>query len=154
VRLAYAGSGYVPDHGTTHLLEGGVIAFPAATVSIRVGATAALGRRTTSAVGGLEWEACNLLDQGCEFTGSPSHDGEPLGSTALPAYLRLDLGVRKHWHFQVVGRDATVALFGTVTNLLNRRNLLTYARDPDSGELRPIEMRPLAPLLVGLDWQF
>ncbi|MBA3260859.1 MAG: TonB-dependent receptor [Gemmatimonadales bacterium] len=154
VRLAYGGSGYVPDHGTTHLLEGGIIVFPTATVSVRAGATAATGRRTTTAAGGLEWEACNLLDQGCEFTGSPSYDGEPLGSTALPAYLRLDLGVRKHWHFHFVGRDATVALFGTVTNLLNRKNVLTYVRDGDGGEPRPVEMRPLAPLLVGLDWQF
>ncbi|MBA3554229.1 MAG: TonB-dependent receptor [Gemmatimonadales bacterium] len=153
VRLAYAESGYVPDHGTTHLLEGGVIVFPTATVSVRVGATAALGRRTTAAAGGLEWEACNLLDQGCEFTGSPNHDGQPLGSTALPAYLRVDLGVRKHWHFHLAGRDATVALFGTITNLLNRKNILTYLRAPDAGEPHPIEMRPLAPLLIGLDWQ-
>lgn len=154
VRLEYAESGYVPDHGTTHLLEGGIIVFPAATLSLRVGATAALGRRTTTAAGGLEWEACNLLDKGCEFTGSPSYDGEQLGSTPLPAYLRVDLGVRKHWHFDFAGRDATVALFGTVTNLLDRKNVLTYARDPATGEPVPIEMRPLAPLLLGLDWQF
>lgn len=154
VRLAYGEGEYAPDHGTTHLVESGVIVFPSATVSVRLGATAAFGRRTTTAVGGFEWEACNLLDQGCEFGGSPTHDGEPLGATALPAYLRVDLGVRKHWHFEVAGRDAMVALFGTVTNLLNRKNVLTFARQPSTGELVPVHMRPLAPLLVGLDWQF
>jgi hypothetical protein len=154
VRLDYQESDYVPDHGATHLLQGGLIVFPTATTSIRLGATGALGRHTTTTTGGLEWEACNLLDQGCEFGGSPNYGSEPLGTTALPAYLRVDLGIRKHWHFHLGGRDAMVALFGTVTNLLNRKNVLTYTRDPATGARVPIEMRPLAPLVVGLDWRF
>lgn len=153
-RLRYDQSRYVPDHGTTHLLHGGLIVFPTATTSIRLGATGALGRRTTPITGGLEWEACNLLDQGCEFAGSPEYGAGSIGSTALPAYMRVDLGVRKHWHFQLGGRDAMVALFATVTNLLNRKNILTYTDNPATGERAPIEMRPLAPLVVGLDWRF
>jgi hypothetical protein len=153
VRLQYADSAYVPEYGTTHLLEGGAIVYPTATLSVKIGATAAFGRQATAAVGGFEWEACNLLDRGCEFSGSPSHDGETLGGTSLPGYFRLDLGVRKHWHLHVGGRDAVVALFGTVTNLLNYDNILTFIRDPATGAQTPIEMRPLAPLLVGLDWQ-
>jgi hypothetical protein len=131
-----------------------VIVFPSATTSLRLGATSVLGRRTTTATGGLEWEACNLLDRGCEFGGSPEYTGDPLGGTSLPAYLRVDLGVRKHWHVQLAGRDAMVALFGTLTNVLNRSNVLTYVRNPATGERVPVEMRPLAPLVVGLDWRF
>jgi hypothetical protein len=152
-RLGYSDSTYVPEYGTTHLLEGGAILFPTATLAVKIGATAGFGRRATAAVGGFEWESCNLLDRGCEFSGSPIHDGEALGGTALPGYLRFDLGVRKHWHLHLGGRDAVVALFGTVTNLLNRGNVLTFIRDPSTGERAPVEMRPLAPLLVGLDWQ-
>jgi hypothetical protein len=154
VRLRYGESGYMPGHGTTHLLQGGLIVFPSATTSIRLGATGALGRRTTALSSGLEWEACNLLDRGCEFAGSPSHSSQAIGATPLPGYLRVDLGIRKHWHFQLAGRDAMVALFATVTNLLNRTNVLTYAEDPETGKPVPIEMRPLAPLVAGLDWRF
>jgi hypothetical protein len=154
VRFRYGATGYAPDHGSTHLLQGGVIVFPSATTSLRLGATSVLGRRTTTATGGLEWEACNLLDRGCEFGGSPEYTGDPLGGTSLPAYLRVDLGVRKHWHVQLAGRDAMVALFGTLTNVLNRSNVLTYVRNPATGERVPVEMRPLAPLLIGLDWRF
>jgi hypothetical protein len=154
VRLRYGESGYVPDHGTTHLLQGGVIVFPSATTSIRLGATGALGRRTTGLSGGLEWEACNLLDRGCEFAGSPDNGNGPIGATQLPGYLRVDLGVRKHWHFPLAGRDAMVAFFATVTNLLNRKNVLTYSKDTATGNPLPVEMRPLAPLVVGLDWRF
>ncbi len=154
VRFGYADSSYTPDHGAAQRFEGGVIVFPTATSSIRLGVSGALGRRTTTIAGGLEWEACNLLDKGCEFGGSPRYDGQRLGATRLPRYLRLDLGVRQHWHVAVAGRDAVVALFGTVTNLLSRKNVLTYARDPVTGRLIEIEMRPFAPLVVGLDWQF
>ncbi len=154
VRLGDGQSNYVPDHGATHLFEGGLIVFPTATFSIRLGATGALGRRTTTVTGGLEWEACNLLDQGCEFGGSPHYGAEPLGQTALPTYFRVDLGIRKHWHIEIGGHDALIALFGTVTNLFSRKNLLTYARNPSTGQLVGIEMRPLSPLVVGLDLRF
>jgi hypothetical protein len=153
VRLQYGESGYVPGHGTTHLLQGGLIVFPSATTSLRLGATGALGRRTTALAGGLEWEACNLLDRGCEFAGTPDIGGQALGATALPGYLRVDLGIRKHWHFQLAKRDAMVALFATITNVVNRKNVLTYTKDAATGNPVPVEMRPLAPLVVGLDWR-
>ncbi len=154
VTLADGATRYAPDHAATHLFDAGAIVFPTATTSLRLGVAGGLGRRTTTVSGGFEWEACNLLDRGCEFGGSPHYAGQPIGATELPGYLRVDLGVRKHWHVQAGGRDAVVALFATVTNLFGRRNLLTRARDPSTGELADIEMRPLAPLVVGLDWRF
>jgi len=47
-----------------------------------------------------------------------------------------------------------VGLFGTVTNVLDRRNVLTLARDQRTGDAAAIGMRPMAPLVVGLDWRF
>jgi len=154
VRLEYGDSTYVPSHGTTHLVEAGVIVFPTATLSVRLGATGGAGRRATTASGALEWEACNLLDRGCELGGSPQAGAEPPGGRRLPAYFRVDLGARQHWHLRIAGRDASVALFGTVTNLFGRRNILTYAANPTTGEVTAVDMRPLAPLVVGLDWRF
>jgi hypothetical protein len=102
---------------------------------------------------GLEWEACNLLDRGCEFAGSP-RASDQLGATHLPAYVRVDVGVRKHWHLELAQRDATIALFATVTNLFARRNVLNYGTDPATGAPAVIEMRPLSPLVAGIDWRF
>jgi hypothetical protein len=154
VRLRYGDSSYVPDHATAHLLEGGAIAFPTATTSVRLGATAGLGRRTSVVAGGLDWEPCNLIDGGCEFGGSPHNEPGPPGATELPPYLRVDLGVRKHWHVHVGGRDVVLAAFGTVTNVFGRQNMLTYARNPSTGEVAAIGMRPPSPLVIGLDWRF
>ena len=154
VRMRYGDSSYVPDYATSHLIDGGAIVFPTPTTSVRIGASAGIGRRTSVVAGGLEWESCNLLDQGCEFAGSPHNEPGAPAATALPAYLRLDVGVRKHWHLHVGARDVTLAVFGTVTNVVGRRNTLSYVRNPSTGEISAIGMRPLSPLVVGLDWRF
>jgi hypothetical protein len=94
------------------------------------------------------------LYSACELGGTPRHvNGQP-GAAKLPPYLRLDLGVRKHWDLEAAGRTAQVAVFGTVTNVLGRRNVLTVATEPSTGEQIEIGMRPLAPLVVGVDWRF
>jgi hypothetical protein len=153
VQLEHGDTSYTPGYGTSHVLELGAIVFPSPTSSIRLGLTGGMGRRTTAVSGAFEWEACNLLDRGCEFAGDPQATG-PVGATRLPSYLRLDLGIRKHWHFNVHRRDVTLALFGTITNLLGRSNTLTVATDPATARRSTIEMRPRSPLVVGFDWRF
>jgi Carboxypeptidase regulatory-like domain len=154
VRRTYAELSYVPEHGATHAIESGLIVFPSPTSDIRLAASSMIGRRTTAFMGPFEWEACNLLDQGCEFAGSPDEQVEALGATQLPAYVRLDLSLRKHWHMEVGGRDGSLAVFGTATNILGRRNVLAVTVDPQTGARGPIEMRPRSPLVVGIDWRF
>jgi hypothetical protein len=155
-RLRYSGAGvsYQPEHGAVHSLEGGLLLVPADAWSVRLGAVGAAGRRATAISRGFEWEACNLLDRGCEFAGNPYHDGEELGGSRLPPYLRVDLGLRRTWRLRPAGRDATIALFGAVTNLLGRRNLMTYVHDRESGRREGVEMRPRSPLVAGIDWSF
>jgi hypothetical protein len=146
-------SAYVPEYGVRHLVDGGVVVFPSPTLALRLGGSLGAGRHATTIPGSIEWESCNLLDKGCELAGSPHYDGTRLGATSLPAYFRVDLGVRKHWHLTLAGRDAVVGLYGTVTNVFGRTNILTYT-DPSSGSSTPVEMRPLSPLVIGLDWRF
>ena len=152
VRYRYQGGAYIPEHGARHQVATGVTLFPSASSSIRLSALAAAGRRATGVVGSIDWEPCNILDRGCEFAGSPRIDPQALGASTVPRYARVDLSARKHWHVRTLDHDAELALFGTVTNVFNRRNVLTFVRN--SGALTPLEMRPRAPLVVGLDWRF
>jgi hypothetical protein len=154
VRFDYSDTSYVPFHGATHGIDAGVIAFPSPTVSLKLGVTSELGRRTTAVRGPFEWEACNLLDRGCEFAGSPHVAANLLGATRLPTYVRIDFAARKHWHMRVAGRDALLGAFAAVTNLLNRRNLLTVIEDPATRRRRGVDMLPLAPLVFGIDWRY
>ena len=153
-RFEYGVTGYTPESGARHTFEGGVIVLPTPTTSIRISVAAALGRRATAISDGFEWEATNILDRGSEFGGSPHYAEGALAGTSLPGYYRVDAGIRKEWRLGIAGRDATLALFGTATNILGRKNVLTYARDPSTGEMTGVEMRPRAPLVVGLDWGF
>jgi hypothetical protein len=153
VRLEHTHSTYTPLQGTSQEFELGAILFPSATASIRLAATGAFGRRATAVSGPFEWEGCNLLDRGCEFTGSPQTIGA-IGATRLPAYVRLDLSLRKHWHLSIGHRDVTLGAFGTITNLLGRKNVMTVLTEPATGRTSSIEMRPRAPLVAGVDWLF
>jgi hypothetical protein len=153
VRLDHGESSYAPDQGGGHFVEGGITANPSDSWSLRFGMACAFARRTTPSTGGLEWESPNLLDGGAEFGGSPYLGGSLIGGAELPTYMRADVGVRRTWRFHVGGRQASVALFGTATNVLGRKNVLTYAADP-TGKPVAVEMRSVTPLLVGLDWRF
>jgi hypothetical protein len=154
LRLRADSMRYVPEYGAAHLFDAGIILFPTATTSVRVGMAGAAGRRGTSSSDAVEWESCNLRDKGCELGGSPHYDPAALGAAALPPYLRFDLGVRQHFHVRVAGRSAVVAVFGTMTNVFGHTNVLTYAGDGLTGGRSTVEMRPLSPLVVGLDWQY
>jgi hypothetical protein len=154
IKLRHDGGTYAPEHASSHLLEAGATIFPTATFSIRVGATLLAGRRGTALAGALEWESCNLLDRGCEFGGAPGYDTDALGRLKLPAYLRADIGIRKHWHLRVAGRDAELAGFGSITNVFGRSNILTVARDPSTNNPVNLAMRPFAPLVLGIDWRY
>ena len=147
-----SGSRYAPEHAVRHQVTGGVSAWLTPTMQLRVGGVVALGRRATPVDGGVEWESCNLLDRGCEFSGVPRSTPALAGSLALPGYIRTDVSVRKQWQLGMNSRRAELALFGTVTNIFNRRNVLNFT-DAD-GARTALQLRPLAPLVIGLDWRF
>jgi CarboxypepD_reg-like domain len=143
---------YTPEHSARHQLESGVTFAISQRTELRIGAAAIAGRRATPIIGAVEWEACNLLDRGCEFSGTPTAASSALGSVRLPHYLRTDASVRRRWEFMSRGRRVELAAFGTLTNVLGRANVLNYASDGLSP--RALEMRPRAPLVVGIDWRF
>lgn len=145
---------YQPSHGSAHRGLAGITFFATPTLSLRLGGTGEWGRTTTGFDGGLEWEACNLRDYGCEFGGTPALRSDLLGGVRLPDYLRIDLGVRKHWHVRAGPVEGAFELYGTLSNLFGRENVLNFGIDPESGVLSPITMLPRGPLLVGAEWRF
>jgi len=143
---------FTPSYAPAHRAQAGIIVHTTRTSSVRLGAVGAWGRRATALEGMLEWEACNLVD-GCEFAGTPSHV-EAVGRTRPPAYFRVDLGARKHWHLGLGSRDVTLATYGTITNLLDRANVMNYQHDPTNGFSSPVEMLPAIALVIGLEVVF
>lgn len=153
VRNRTSDRGYVPSYAPAHRAQLGAVYHPVPTVSLRVSQTGIWGRHATALVGDVEWEACNLLDGGCELAGPAVH-GMALGAARPGPYLRTDIGARMHWHLRLAGRESMLALYATVTNIFNRANALNFAIDPVTGESSPIEMLPVSPLVVGLELSF
>ncbi len=154
VQLQYAGDEYAPNYGASHAVQAGLVYTPSRSYSFRLGLQGLLGRRTTATSGSLEWESCNLIDSGCEFAGNPSQWAGELGGTELPSYFRLDLGVRREWDVHLAGYGGRMGLFGTATNLLGRRNVMTVTVDPATGQRSNLDSVPISPLVVGIDWNF
>ena len=152
VRVSYGDTTYIPSWGGQQLLDAGFLLRPAQGTALRLSVSAETGARTTTIEDPFEWEACNLLDRGCEFAGTPSHRLEPLGSVGLPSYIRADVGVRQSVGLHVGGRHHRVAAYGTLTNVFSRRNLMTYVRDPGTGGRTPVRTRPRALLVLGVEW--
>jgi hypothetical protein len=145
---------YRPGFAISHSLAASLGYQLSGSLVVRSALRAEFGRPTTMVEGPFEWEACSIVEGGCEAEGSPQEVAGPLGGTRLPAYLRFDIGVRKHWRWQLLGRDGVLTGFATVSNVLGKRNLLGYTVDPSTGELSELAMRPLSPLTVGLEWSF
>ena len=153
VRIGTDAVRFVPGYGATQQVDGGIAVRPSASTTLRLGLQAVMGRRVTGNAGLLNWEACNLIDRGCEFAGAPHHRGEVLGGTSLPTYARLDLGVQHRFTVHRFGRPTTMVLFGTIGNLLGRTNLLNLTRLPN-GSFAPVTMQPMGPIVIGLNWGF
>ncbi len=145
---------YRPGYATGHSVASGVVYYPGAQFELRSYLRAELGRRATLMEGPFGWEACSFLEGGCEAEGSPSRLLGPIGGYRLPAYVRVDVGVRKHWHWRALGRDGVIGVFTTLSNVFRRDNVLGYVSDPDTGEVTALPMRPLSLLTAGLDWRF
>ncbi len=145
---------YRPSFAIGHAIAAAVAYYPTAQLELRSAVRAEYGRPTTSMEGPFVWEACSVLEGGCEAEGSPQRISGPLGGDRLPPYVRLDIGVRKHWHSRIFGRDGVVAAFATLSNVFGRKNVLGYVADPETGELSGLPMRPFSPLTAGLEWRF
>jgi hypothetical protein len=154
VRLHGLDTTWTPAHGTAAIAALGAIYFPQPSASVRLSVEMASGRRATAFAGPFEWETCNLRDRGCEFAGGPLRRTGALGGLALPAYLRIDVGARKHWHVVVNQRDVLLGVFATWSNVLDRTNVLGFGTEPVTGLRQAIGMRPGSPLVIGLDWSF
>ncbi len=101
---------------------------------------------------GFEWTPQTSFGQSGELAGTPEILPGAVNGARLPAYTRLDLGVRRSWHVPgfATGTALTTAL--SVTNVLDRRNVLGLVARPGGG-LGIIRGLPRS-LTLEVGWRF
>jgi hypothetical protein len=87
-----------------------------------------------------------------ELAGTPINLPGDINSARLPGYARVDLGVRRDWHLPGVGRGSVLTTALSLTNALDRANILGLVARPDGG-LRTIRGVPRN-LQFEVGWRF
>jgi len=121
---------------------------------VRIATEVSTGTPSTPVLAGtFEWDSGGLLGGPDELSGTPKNlFGLPNGQR-LPAYARVDAGVRRDWHVSFAGRDATLSTYLNMQNVFNRRNVFGLLETP-LGDARSNLFSPGRSLTFGLEWGF
>ncbi len=99
--------------------------------TVRAALWVGTGRRMTPVSHGFEFEPILPWGEAGELAGSPETAPGPLNARRLPTYARLDWSVSRDWELTALGAGSRISTTLTVTNLLNRRNVLAHIAAPD-----------------------
>lgn len=121
---------------------------------VRAAFRAVAGRPTSPLASGFRWEPFDPYTGEIEFGGTPIRLSEELNRERLPAYVRLDAGVRRTWRPSIAGRQGSLVTWLDVRNVLGRRNVLALLEQQD--DLVGWYQIPLTDtsLAVGVQWAF
>ncbi|MHB8838735.1 MAG: carboxypeptidase regulatory-like domain-containing protein [Gemmatimonadaceae bacterium] len=99
---------------------------------------------------GFDWEAGSSAQPG-ELSGDAVNVGGRVNPLRLPAYAKLDLGVRHVWHFGRGDAPRSVSAAVAVRNVLNGRQALGYVGSATGPRLLLAARRAI---VASLAWQF
>jgi hypothetical protein len=142
---------YTPSFAPAHVASLAADYQLGARTRLRSALWAAFGRPRTSVEGEVGWEWDDPLFRERDVTGSLRGVQGPLNRERLPAYLRLDAGIRHD--FDVPRSRARLSAFLNVDNITRRRNVLAYRTVDIAGPRHPLLMLPLS-ITFGLDWRY
>ena len=118
---------------------------------LRSAVWASSGRFTTPIGDDVGWDTRDTFFNARELSGTPEHVVGPLSATRVPAFLRIDFGLR---HALPVGHSgASLTGFADVNNALARKNVATYVTPGGTGPRRALVMLPPS-VVVGLEWKY
>lgn len=98
---------------------------------------------------GFEWQP---LREAGDLAGTPENLPGGVNATRLPAYARLDLGLRRPWRTPDFMHAGDITTGVSIANVLGRANVLGFIANPD-GSLRVIRSIPRT-LVFEVGWHF
>jgi hypothetical protein len=154
MRGSYLGATGQPNSSRTasRWLDAGVVVRQSERTAWRAAVVAHDGRSAMAFQGPFEWESCNVIDGGCELSGAPDRATDSR-AVRLPAYVRVDLGLRRSWRVRLLGTPATLDTHLTVGNVLDRRNAWAVITDETGLRRTTAAMRPASVVSAGVSWR-
>jgi RNA polymerase sigma factor (sigma-70 family) len=144
------GTSYAPTAGATNSLAAGIgVRIPDGLV-LRAALWAAFGRQTTLISDSVAWSPPSQLGGVGDLDGTPQSVGGPLDGQPLPAYVRLDLGVRREWT-SILGHAMRVSGSVAVDNVLGRANVAALLAPGNAAPSDPLYYTGRT-LSVRLEW--
>jgi hypothetical protein len=111
------------------------------------------GRPATASVGEFDWSPVPFANGAGDIAGSPQQFVGPLGGTSLPAYWRLDAGVRHAWHPGWSDRFSVLTGSLAVTNVLNRVNAFRTIQGSKGTAPRAVVLPPRS-VVFSMEWKY
>lgn len=143
---------YVPDFAASQSLALGVGVRVGSSTTLRLAASANSGSPASVFAGRIEWTPYTPSSGRGDLSGSPQRIVGALNGAQLPAYVRVDVGVRREWGLRVFGHTAQIAGDAAITNVFGRANTLGLIAAPGGSPLQPLFL-PARGLDLGIEWK-
>lgn len=147
------GIAYSPSYDAAQAISAAVGVRVATATTLRIAAAAHSGTPTSVIADPVEWTPYTSSVGRGDLAGSPQHIVGALDGSRLPAYFRVDLGIRREWRLRAFGRESSLTTSAGVTNLFGRVNAL--------GVVAPATLAPATLLVMprrsatfGLEWTY
>jgi hypothetical protein len=121
--------------------------------TFRIAGWGASGRPSSVSLGAFDWTPSPMLHGAGNLAGSPQQLAGALGGARLPAYWRVDVGVRHEWRPTLLAPDGMVAASLGVINVFNRTNTAALVQATAGASRQAIGLAPRS-LVLGLEWRY
>ncbi len=147
------GVSYSPSYDAAQVISSALGVRVAPGTIVRLAAFAHSGAPTSVVGDQIEWMPYTSSQGHGDLAGSPQHIVGTLDGARLPAYVRMDLGIRHDWHLRAFGRAGALRTSAGVTNLFGRVNALGMMAPAAAGTPNLILM-PRRSASFGLEWTY
>ena len=145
---------YRPGYDVSQQFNAGIARHLGTGTTVRAALWAMVGRPATATYGDFQWAPAAMVNGAGALAGSPQQFVGLLGGARLPAYWRLDVGIRHQWrHPRFLPPLDGVAGVLSIHNLLDRRNVLGVGASASALGPYAITLPPRS-LVFGLDWAY
>jgi hypothetical protein len=147
------GIAYSPSYDAAQAISAAMGVRVAPQTVLRVVLAAHSGTPTSVIGDQIEWTPYTSSAGRGDLGGSPQHIVGALDGAQLPAYFRIDVGIRREWRVRALGHEGDLRTSAGLSNLFGRTNALGMLA-PFSAASTALLVLPRRSATFGLEWTY